>query len=142
MESMAVSKSSVIMKTLEIDLSLPAISGPLHLPIDSKGIKVEGEGEWIRRKHGASSRRIWRKVHIGIDAGSLDIRAAKVTKSSVGDGPVLPDLLNQISESQEVAFVNAYGAYDTRVCRDAIADRRANAIITPAMKMNQYLMAA
>ena len=26
--------------------------GPLHLLIDSTGIKVEGEGEWNARKHG------------------------------------------------------------------------------------------
>lgn len=26
--------------------------GPLHLQIDSAGIKVEGEGEWNARKHG------------------------------------------------------------------------------------------
>ena len=119
------------MKTLEIDLAPPTTSGPLHLLIDSTGIKVEGEGEWIRRKHGASRRRIWRKIHIGIDAGSLDIRAIEVTKSSIGDGPVLPDLLNQIPEDQEIVSVTADGAYDTRKCRDAIADRGANAVIPP-----------
>ena len=32
------------MKTVEIDLTPPATSGPLHLLIDSTGIKVEGEG--------------------------------------------------------------------------------------------------
>ena len=36
------------MKTLEIDLPKPATSGPLHLLVDSTGIKVEGEGEWNR----------------------------------------------------------------------------------------------
>ena len=117
------------MKTVNIPLVKPATSEPLHLLIDSTGIKVEGE--WIRRKHGASRKRIWRKVHIGIDADTLDIRALEVTKSSVGDGPVLPDLLNQIPDDQEIGFVTADGAYDTRKCRDAIADRGANAIIPP-----------
>jgi hypothetical protein len=28
---------------------------------------AEGEGEWNARKHGGSKRRIWRKIHIGID---------------------------------------------------------------------------
>ena len=32
--------------------------GPLHLLVDSTGIKVEGEGEWHSRKHGASKRRV------------------------------------------------------------------------------------
>lgn len=119
------------MKALEIDLPKPAGSGPLHLLIDSTGIKVEGEGEWIRRKHGASRKRIWRKIHIGIDAETLDIRAIEVTASGVGDAPVLPDLLNQIPEGQEITFVTADGAYDTRGCRDAIAAMGADAIIPP-----------
>jgi len=119
------------MKTLDVALPKPAGSGPLHLLIDSTGIKVEGEGEWIRRKHGASRKRIWRKIHIGIDARSLAIRAIEVTKSSVGDGPVLPDLLGQIPEDQEIASVTADGAYDTRCCRDSIAERSADAIIPP-----------
>lgn len=119
------------MKTLDVALPKPAGSRPLHLLIDSTGIKVEGEGEWIRRNHGASRKRIWRKIHIGIDADTLDIRAIEVTKSSVGDAPVLPDLLNQIPKGQEIGSITADGAYDTRKCRDAIADRDADAIIPP-----------
>ena len=119
------------MKTLEVDLPKPTSSDPLHLLIDSTGIKVEGEGEWIRRKHGASRKRIWRKIHIGIDGGALAIRAIEVTNSSVGDAPVLPDLLGQIPENQEIASVTADGAYDTRGCRDAIASRGADTIIPP-----------
>jgi hypothetical protein len=34
--------------------------GPLHLLVDSTGIKVEGEGEWNARKHGGPKRRVWR----------------------------------------------------------------------------------
>jgi hypothetical protein len=51
----------------------------------ARGIKVEGEGEWNARKHGGSKRRVWRKIHIGIDEKSLEIRAAEVTTSDVGD---------------------------------------------------------
>ena len=36
------------------------INRPLHLLIDSTGIKVEGEGEWNARKHGGAKRRVWR----------------------------------------------------------------------------------
>jgi hypothetical protein len=32
--------------------------GPLHLLVDSSGIKVEGEGEWNARKHGGSKPRV------------------------------------------------------------------------------------
>ena len=53
--------------------------GPLHLLIYSTGIKVEGEGEWNARKHGGPKRRVWRKVHLGIDEQTLEIRAVEVT---------------------------------------------------------------
>lgn len=103
----------------------------LHLLIDSTGIKVEGEGEWQRRKHGGSKRRIWRKIHIAVDEQTLEIRALEVTSSAVGDAPVLPDLLAQIAPQEAIHCVTADGAYDTRACHDAIAARGAVAIIPP-----------
>lgn len=54
----------------------------------AKGIKVDGEGEWKARKHGGSKRRVWRKIHIGIDEKSLEIRAAEFTTSDVEDAPI------------------------------------------------------
>ena len=59
--------------------------GPLHLLIDSTGIKVEGEGEWNARKHGGPKRRIWRKIHLGIDEKTLEIRAVEFTSNDIGD---------------------------------------------------------
>jgi Transposase DDE domain len=50
----------------------------MHLLIDSTGIKVEGECEWNARKHGGAKRRVWRKVHLGIDEETLEIRALDV----------------------------------------------------------------
>ena len=70
--------------------------GPLHLLIDSTGIKVEGEGEWNARKHGGSKRRVWRKIHLATDEQTLEIRAAEFTTSDIGDAPMLPELLDQI----------------------------------------------
>jgi len=46
---------------------------------DSKGIKAEGERTWSGRKHGGHNRRIWRKIHIGIEEETLEVRALKVT---------------------------------------------------------------
>ncbi|MBL3572091.1 IS5 family transposase, partial [Rhodovulum visakhapatnamense] len=118
-------------KTLDVTIPYRGSKGPLHLLVDSTGIKVEGEGEWHRRKHGASKRRVWRKIHIGIDEETLEIRAVEVTSSNVGDAPMLPELLKQIGLDQQIATVTADGAYDTRACHDAIADRGAAAIIPP-----------
>lgn len=106
----------------------PTTSG-LHLLIDSTGIKMLGEGEWKTKKHGAEYRRQWRKVHLGIDAQTLEIRAIEVTDNSIGDAPMLPELLNQISPEEKIATVSGDGAYDTKGCHEAIARRQAEAVI-------------
>ena len=72
-------------KTLAVNIPHRGSQGPLHLLIDSTGIKVEGEGEWNARKHGGPRRRVWRKIHIGIDEQTLEIRAVEVTSSDIGD---------------------------------------------------------
>lgn len=99
--------------------------------MDSTGIKVEGEGEWHARKHGGAKRRVWRKIHLGIDEETLEVRAVEITGSHIGDAPVLPNLLSQIPADQEIGSVTADGAYDTRKRHDAIADRGAHAVIPP-----------
>lgn len=118
-------------KTLNMNLPYRGGAGPLNLLIDSTGIKAEGEGEWNARKHGGTKRRIWRKIHLGIDEETLEVRAVEVTTSNVGDAPMLPELLNQIPPGQDIASVTADGAYDTRKCHDGIAARNAVAIVPP-----------
>ncbi|MCA3538113.1 MAG: IS5 family transposase, partial [Rhodobacter sp.] len=130
-------------KTLKVNIPCRSPNGPLHLPVDIKpvsatgsleparGIKAGGEGEWNARRHGGSRRRVWRKSHIGIDGKTLEIRAAGVTTSDIGDAPMLPGLPGQIPPDQEIASATADGAFDTRKGHDAIAARGATAIIPP-----------
>jgi hypothetical protein len=118
-------------RTLPVSIPYRGSSGPLHLLIDSTEIKVEGEGEWNARKHGGPKRRLWRKIYIGIDEETLEIRAVEVTSSSIGDAPMLPDLLNQIPADEDLGSVTADGAFDTRKCHDAIAARNSHAVIPP-----------
>jgi hypothetical protein len=102
---------------------------PLHLLVDSTGVKMLGEGEWKTKKHGADYRRQWRKVHLAIDAETLEIRAIKVTSNRVGDAQVLPDLLNQIPRDEQIESLSGDGAYDAKKVHHATADRGAEAII-------------
>ena len=45
-----------------------AHDGPIHLVVDSTGLKILGSGEWNTHKYKASrKRRVWRKLHIGVD---------------------------------------------------------------------------
>ena len=110
--------------------SLLRLAG-LDLLVDSTGIKFLGEGECKRNKHGADYRRQWRKVHLAIDAHTLDIRAIEVTDNATGDAPMLPELLSQIPADEPIASVGGDGAYDTKACHAAIARRNAQAIIAP-----------
>ena len=118
-------------KTLRVQLPYWASTTALDLLVDSSGIKFMGEGEWKCKKHGAEYRRQWRKVHLGIDAHTLAIRAIEATDNSVGDAPMLPELLVQIPPEEGVASVSADGAYDTWACHAAIAHRGAQAVIPP-----------
>ena len=79
---------------------------------------------------GGPKRCLWRKIHIGIDEGTLEILAVEVT-SSTGDAPMLPDLLDQISTDEKIGSVTEDGAYDKRKCQDAIAARNGHAVIPP-----------
>jgi hypothetical protein len=83
---------------------------PLHLLIDSTGVKIYGEGEWLDQKHGVRSRRRWRKLHLAVDADTHEIAAVELTPDDVGDVSALPELLDQIEEP--VGSVTADGAYD------------------------------
>ena len=123
--------STLCLRSRDLTVTIPCrpTSGALHLLIDSTGIKAMGEGEWSCRKHGATRPRQWCKVHLGIDADTLEVRAIEVTGSRVGDGPMLPKLLEQIPPHEAIGTVTADGAYDTRACHSAIAARQATAVI-------------
>lgn len=97
-------------KTLTVQIPYRRADGPLNLLVDSTGIKFLGDGEWQARKHGVQGRRQWRKVHLAMDTATSDIRAVEFTSSSDGDSPVLPELLDQIPEGEEIGTVTADGA--------------------------------
>ena len=100
---------------------------PLHLLVDSTGLKIYGEGEWLDQKHGIRSRRRWRKLHLGVDADTPEIVAAELTPDDVGDIAELPSLLGQIDV--EVASMTADGAYDGQVVYNAVAGRHPKAAV-------------
>jgi transposase len=100
---------------------------PLHLLVDSTGLKIYGEGEWLGQKHGIRTRRRWRKLHLGVDAGTHKIVASELTPDDVGDVCELPELLDQIDA--DVASMTADGAYDGETAYDAVAERHPEAAV-------------
>ena len=100
---------------------------PLHLLVDSTGLKIYGEGEWLDQKHGVRSLRRWRKLHLGVDADTHEIVACELTPDDVGDVTELPELLDQIDA--DVASLTADGAYDGEAVYDAVAKRHSEASV-------------
>ena len=70
---------------------------PLHLLVDSTGLKLCGPGEWLLEKHGTRTRRSWRKLHLGVDADTGQIVAAALTTNDVDDGSQAGPLLDQVA---------------------------------------------
>jgi len=116
-------------RTLSVELPRRKKSDPLHMVVDSTGIKVYGEGEWKVRQHGYTRRRTWRKLHLGVDEASGEFVAVVVTTNDFKDSQLLEDLLAQVED--EISQVSADGAYDSRNCYDAIRERKARAAIPP-----------
>src|SRR5438128_12306842 len=94
---------------LEVTLPRRAKSEPLHMVVDSTGVKVFGEGEWKVRQHGYSKRRTWRKLHLGADESTGEIVAVVVTTNNLADSQVLEDLLAQVDD--EIEQVSGDGSY-------------------------------
>src|SRR5919202_5835345 len=99
----------------------PVPHGPLHLLIDSTGLKLFGKGEWDGEKHGRA-RRSWRKLHVAVDAETGEIVASVLTGNEAGDAGQVPILLEQVEG--EIASVMADGAYDGEPVYHAIEARQ------------------
>jgi len=106
---------------LAVVLPVRVPRGPLHLVVDSTGLKVYGEGEWKVRQHGWSYYRTWRKVHLALDVTTHCVRVAALTTADVSDGQCFPALL--AAERAPLAQVTGDGSYDEWRCWDAVAAR-------------------
>ncbi|WP_420408073.1 IS5 family transposase [Hoeflea sp.] len=92
--------------------------GPVHVLVDSTGLKIYGAGQWLEEKHGTKSRRGWRKLHLAVDADSGEIIAHSLTDQETGDAMQLEPLLDQIDD--EIGQFTADGAYDGNPTYDAV----------------------
>ena len=78
--------------------------------IDSTGLQVYGAGQWLEAKHGAKSRRTWRKLHLAVDAATGVIVTQTLTDQDTDDPSQVGPLLDQIDDP--IGQVTADGAYD------------------------------
>ena len=100
---------------------------PVHLLVDSTGLKLCGPGEWLIEKHGTKTRRSWRKLHLGRDADTGQIVAATLTTHDVDDGSQVDPLLDQVDG--QIASFTGDGAYDQEDVYASVAERHPEAAI-------------
>ena len=119
-------------KTLEVPRPKPRRNGePMHLLVDSRGLRLCGAGEWLLEKHGTKTRRSWRKLHIGLDTGSGQIVAVSLTAKEADDGAEVGPLLDQVTGV--VGSFTGDGGYDQDRVYAGVAERYPEAaVIVPS----------
>ena len=100
---------------------------PVHLLVDSTGLRLCGPGEWLVEKHGTRTRRSWRKLHIGVDAGTGQVVAAVLTDRDADDGAQVGPLLDQVDGP--IASFTGDGAYDQEGVYSGVAARHPEAAV-------------
>jgi hypothetical protein len=102
-------------------------SEPVHLLVDSTGLRLCGPGEWLVEKHGTKRRRSWKKLHLATDADTGDILASVLTDKDADDGSQVGPLLGQIDGS--VAAFIGDGAFDRDDVYAEVAARHPDAAV-------------
>jgi hypothetical protein len=113
-------------ETLEVPRLRPG-SEPVHLLVDSTGLRLCGPGEWLTEKHGSRTRRSWKKLDLATDADTGRIVASALTNHDGDDGSQLGPLLDQVDGP--VASVTADGAFDRDDVYDEVAERHPDAAV-------------
>src|SRR4051794_10933544 len=120
-------------ETLEVPRP-KARSAPVHLLVDSTGLKLCGPGEWLVEKHGTKGRRSWRKLHIATDADTGHIVASVLTDKDADDGSQVGTLLDQVDGP--VASFTGDGAYDRGDVYAEVAARHPEAAVLVPPRAN------
>jgi hypothetical protein len=115
-------------EALEVPRPRPDGDGePVHLLVDSTGLKLCGPGEWLAEKHGTRKRRSWKKLHLGVDAETGRILASELTGHDVDDGSRIGPLLDRVAGP--VASLTGDGAYDQQGIYASVAERHPEATV-------------
>jgi hypothetical protein len=114
---------------MSISLDVTKHGGSIDVVVDSTGLKVFGEGEWKARKHGASKRRTWRKLHLAVNPKTHEIEAEILTENSGHDADQVDDLLEQIDAKVDTFYGD--GAYDQWKVYETMEKHTIRAVIPP-----------
>ena len=104
--------------------------GPVHLLVDSTGLRSAARASGSIEKHGTKRRRAWRVLHLATDADTGRIVASVLTDKDADDGSQVGPLLDQVDGP--VASVTGDGAYDRDdVYAEVAARHPAAAVVVP-----------
>jgi hypothetical protein len=107
---------------------------PVHLLVDSTGLRLCGPGEWLEEKHGTKRRRAWRVLHLATDADTGRIAASALTDSDADDGSQVGPLLDRIDGP--VGSFTGDGAYDRDDVYVEVAARHPEAAVVVPPRAN------
>ena len=85
------------------------------IAIDSTGIKVTNRGQWMQDKWNLKNKKGYLKIHVAVDVKTKEILSMKVTDEHVHDSKALPELVENIIKSDNMASIGklfADGAYE------------------------------
>jgi hypothetical protein len=126
-------------QNLELPVQPRATGGPIHLLVDSSGLKLGGPGEWRNTAPASGA-----PLHIGFDAVTGRIVASLLTDRDVDDASQVGPLLDQIVEPVELFLGD--GGYDRTGVYTALDERhpaakvivppRADAVLSENAKTN------
>ena len=118
-------------KFMSVALKSGVSGEKIDLVVDTTGLKVYGEGEWKVRQHGWLKHRLWRKLHIGVNALTHEIEAMDLTDLGVQDCEGFSRLLKRIQKPLNSGIGD--GAYDRFSCYEE-AQERGFKMITPPQR--------
>ena len=78
------------------------------IAIDSTGIKVTNRGQWMREKWHVKKKG-YLKIHVAVNVKTKKILSMKVTDEHVHDSKVLPELVENITKSDNMTAAAAIG---------------------------------
>lgn len=111
----------------------------MHVLVDSTGLKVYGQGEWMVKKHGASKHRTWLKLHLSIDAATQEILTNLLTSNSIDDASAAKEMLKEAHNC--LASLTGDGAYDKFFFREFLGSELLQKIPPPCNAVVQVATA-
>lgn len=117
------------MKTLRLPNELLEKRDVTDIVLDTTGLKVYGEGEWLAKKYGGKKR--WKKLHLAMDIATGKLVMAEITDEHVHDTTYLEKALRKANRRKGKVLFD--GIADSLRCYQ-ISSKSNKTLLTPPKK--------